>query len=793
MASDLSPQDLEHAQQLLAKTSLLLRVKLPEGKVSAANEIAEKLFAKGAVFPALFRETDLVKQTMETALKGGDPVAFHAHLADKSVSGTMLATVSKAPDSATDVIVDGRLIPVDTELRSRIEVLDRAQAVIEFKPDGTILTANPNFLQAMGYAAPEIEGKHHSMFCRPEYVNHPDYKKMWENLAEGKAEDGEFERVDKNGKSVWIRACYNPVAGPDGKIVKVIKTAMDVTAEHNAANEIRGRMEAVNNAQLVAEYTPDGSFVAMNTAYLKLTGYDFSELEKEPAAKIWTKDGAETKEYLRFWDELSEGKTVTGVYRRFGNRSRQFYFRSTFTPIRDLEGRIERVIELSLDITEAQNRNAEFEGVVNAIRRAQAVIEFDLEGNVLTANDNFLSVMGYSKEEIVGKHHSTFCSSELTKSDAYRTFWATLARGEFISGEFARLTKSGEEVFIQASYNPIFDVDGRPVKIVKFASDVTEQSKRNAEFESKFNAIDRSQAVIEFDLEGNILSANENFLRTTGYSMRELQGQHHSMFCQSDYVKSQEYCDFWISLGKGEQKSGRFCRVAKFDREFWIQATYAPLFDNHGAPAGVIKYAYDVTSQVQLENLIREKAESMRGMVQALEGSIEQIGEATDSTIAVSKDTRSAASGGFEELNRAIEVIDLIDKSSKEVTEMARVISDIANQTNLLAFNAAIEAARAGEYGVGFSVVADEVRKLAERSSNAALEITRLVNESGSQVAMGKDRSNSARQAFERIVESVQETGGAVTKISESVGSQKTVSRDVVNLISTLAQVTQSA
>ena len=246
-------------------------------------------------------------------------------------------------------------------------------------------------------------------------------------------------------------------------------------------------------------------------------------------------------------------------------------------------------------------------------------------------------------------------------------------------------------------------------------------------------------------------------------------------------------------MRKGEEKGGRFRRIAKFGREFWIQATYAPLFDMHGRPVGVIKYAYDVTSQVQLENLIREKSEAMREMVRLLEASIQQIGEATDSTMAVSQDTKAAASGGFDELNRAIEVIDLIDKSSKDVTEMARVISDIANQTNLLAFNAAIEAARAGEYGVGFSVVADEVRKLAERSSNAAMEITRLVNESGSQVALGKDRSNSARAAFERIVDSVQDTGGAVTKISDSVGKQKDVSRDVVGLISTLAQVTQIA
>ena len=207
----------------------------------------------------------------------------------------------------------------------------------------------------------------------------------------------------------------------------------------------------------------------------------------------------------------------------------------------------------------------------------------------------------------------------------------------------------------------------------------------------------------------------------------------------------------------------------------------------------MIKYAHDVTMQVQMENLIREKAEEMRGMIGQLEASIGQIDQSTSSTIAVAKDTEGAASGGFSELNRAIETIDQIAKGSKDVTEMARVISDIANQTNLLAFNAAIEAARAGEYGVGFSVVADEVRKLAERSSKAAMEITRQVNESAAQVELGKDRSNSARAAFERIVEGVHETGAAVDMISRSVDQQKVVSREVVGLISALAQVSKAS
>ena len=798
MTAEMSDQDVDRVRQMVTEASMFLRIDMPDQTIQTANANARDLLAgkdggvTGTAFPSCFGNPDYVTTCLQTALDSDQLVQFNTRLKGGDDAATFFGSAFRPDDSGKAVLVQGRLVPFDKETASKLQALDRSQASIEFLPDGTVLKANSNFLALMGYKADEIVGGHHSMFCRKEFANSPDYKMMWNALCRGEPQDGEFERIDKAGNPIWIRATYYPVIGPDGNVAKVFKAAFDVTAEHNASNQIRGRMEAVNNSQLVAEYAPDGRLVEMNSAYLRVAGFESGDLIDQPAILFWTRDGVETKEYRQAWKQLAAGETVTGIHRRFNKQGQDFYLRSTFTPIRDLDGRIDCIVELGQDITDTRMRNAEFEGMVNAIRRAQAVIEFDLDGKVLSANANFLDLMGYDSADVIGQHHRMFCKPEIFEAPDYRAFWEKLGRGEFVSGEFERVTRSGQEVFIQASYNPIMDLDGRPIKVVKFATDVTAQRRRNAEFESKFNAIDKSQAVIEFDLEGNILAANENFLRVTGYSMRELQSQHHSMFCTAEYVQSQGYSDFWTSLRKGEEQGGRFCRIAKFDRQFWIQATYAPLFDMHGKPVGVIKYAYDVTAQVQLENLIREKAETMKGMVQALEGSIEQIGEATDSTMAVSKDTRTAASGGFEELNRAIEVIDLIDKSSKEVTEMARVISDIANQTNLLAFNAAIEAARAGEYGVGFSVVADEVRKLAERSSNAALEITRLVNENGSQVSLGKDRSNSARAAFERIVESVQDTGGAVTKISDSVGKQKDVSRDVVNLISTLAQVTQS-
>ncbi|MBT9382300.1 PAS domain-containing methyl-accepting chemotaxis protein [Pseudooceanicola sp. CBS1P-1] len=913
-------RDIEAAKKNLLRASILLRVSTAAHEVETANRSASRLTGGantspvGKHFPSLFREAEFVAECLGRAAQSGEPVEFHVHLSAARATATFFGMASAAPDGGGAVLIDGRLVPFDTETTSKIDAVERSQAVIEFDTSGTILSANPILLELMGYDAEELIGKPHSVLCRTDYVKSPAYRQLWKDLAAGKLQDGEFERLRKDGQPVWIRANYNPIFGPDGKVARVVKFAMDITAaklekaetdgrlaavgqalamvefdldgryldsnkafltlmgysreealrlshaqfcdpdyagspayrdfwsrlcsgeveagefqrrtktgdgvwlrasytpvrgpdgrirkivkaaldvtfERNAANEIRGRMEAVNNALLVAEYSPDGTILSMNDSYLDLAGYPEDQIKGRHAAMLWNREGVETRESQRFWAALATGETQQDGFRRFGARGRDFFVFSTFTPIRDLDGRIKRIIELSRDITEQSNRNLEFEGTVHAISRAQAVVEFDMSGNILSANENFLSLMGYRADQIIGQHHRIFCAADYVDSEAYRSFWEKLGRGEFETGEYARLTQKGEEVFIQASYNPIFDLDGKPVKVIKFATDITAQRRHNAEFESKFNAIDRSQAVIEFDLEGNILAANENFLRVSGYSMRELQGQHHSMFCTADHIKSQAYRDFWIALRKGQEQAGRFHRLAKFDRDFWIQATYAPLMDMHGRPVGVIKYAHDITNQVAMENLIREKARAMREMVDLLQVSISRIDQATTSTIDVSRNTKDAASGGFDELNGAIEVIGMIAKTSGSVTEMARVISDIANQTNLLAFNAAIEAARAGEFGVGFSVVADEVRKLAERSSNAALEITRLVAESAAQVDMGKTRSNSARAAFERIVECVLQTGGAVEAISTSVDKQKEVSRDVVGLISTLAQVTQN-
>ncbi len=223
-------------------------------------------------------------------------------------------------------------------------------------------------------------------------------------------------------------------------------------------------------------------------------------------------------------------------------------------------------------------------GKISAIERSQASIEFDMQGNILTANENFLNTLGYTLADIVGKHHSMFVDPAYRNSSEYRQFWDKLGRGEYDAGEYKRIGKNGIERWIQATYNPILDNHGKPYKVVKFASDITAAKLAAAESKGMIDSIDRSQAMIEFDLKGNILHANSNFLATVGYSLAEIKGQHHRMFVDAVEQNSPQYREFWAKLGRGEFEAGEYKRVAKGGKEIWIQASYNPILDAEGNP-----------------------------------------------------------------------------------------------------------------------------------------------------------------------------------------------------------------
>jgi methyl-accepting chemotaxis protein len=353
--------------------------------------------------------------------------------------------------------------------------ISRSHAVIEFNLDGTIVTANENFLKALGYSLAEIQGKHHSMFVEPAVRDGAAYREFWQSLGRGEYQSAEYKRIGKGGREIWIQGSYNPLLGRDGKPYGVIKYATDITAQKIRSMEDGGKIAAILRAQAVIEFNIDGTIIKANENFLKAVGYALTEIQGrhhsmfvEPAER----DGAA---YREFWQALGRGQYQAAEYKRIGKGGKEVWILATYNPILDEQGKAFKVVKFATEITEQKRRTADLSGQIDAIGKSQAVIEFNLDGTIITANDNFQKALAYSLSDIQGKHHSMFVEPAERQSSAYREFWAALGRGEYQAGEFKRIARGGREIYIQASYNPILDPNGKPYKVVKYASDTTAQ------------------------------------------------------------------------------------------------------------------------------------------------------------------------------------------------------------------------------------------------------------------------------------------------------------------------------
>ena len=406
---------------------------------------------------------------------------------------------------------------VDSKLRGIVDAMNRSQAMIEFNLEGIILDANANFLTTLGYTLDEIKGKHHSMFVDPVYRAGPEYRLFWDKLGRGDYDAGQYMRLGKGSKEVWLQASYNPIMGSDGKPVGVVKYATDITEQLIKNADYSGQIGAVNKAQAVIEFTLDGKVLRANENFLNAVSYAAAEIVGQHHSMFVEPAYRQSVEYRIFWEKLGRGEYDAGQYKRIGKGGKEVWLQASYNPIMGPDGKPYKVVKYATDITEQVIKNADFSGQIAAVSKAQAVIEFSLDGKVRHANENFLNAMGYAAAEVVGQHHSLFVDPVYRQSPEYRLFWDKLGRGEFDAGQYKRIGKGGKEVWLQASYNPIMDMDGKPYKVVKDATDITEQVIKNADFSGQIEAVNKAQAVIEFTLDGKVLRANENFLNTVGY------------------------------------------------------------------------------------------------------------------------------------------------------------------------------------------------------------------------------------------------------------------------------------
>ncbi|MCC8958733.1 PAS domain-containing methyl-accepting chemotaxis protein [Bradyrhizobium sp. Pear77] len=519
---------------------------------------------------------------------------------------------------------------------------------------------------------------------------------------------------------------------------------------------------AIGKSQAVIEFKLDGTIVDANENFLNAMGYSLDEIRGKHHSMFVDAATRDSHDYRAFWANLNRGEFQAAQYRRVAKGGREIWIQASYNPIMDKNGKPVGVVKFATDITAQKIHSMEDSGKVDAIGRAQAVIEFNMDGTIVNANENFLGAMGYSLAEIQGKHHSMFMPPADRDSPAYRDFWARLNRGELATGEFKRLAKGGKEIWILASYNPILDDRGKPFKVVKFATDVTQQKLKAADNDGQIDAIGKSQAVIEFNMDGTIRTANPNFLAAMGYSLAEIQGKHHSMFVEPVEASSTGYREFWSALNRGEFQAAEYKRIAKGGREIWIQASYNPILDLNGKPYKVVKYATDITAQA----IGRKKADSARGLIEAVAAGSEEMSASIreiSETMTKSKQNAAVATGRVEAADGQAQKLNAAAQAMSGIVEM---ISSITGQINLLALNATIESARAGEAGRGFAVVASEVKSLANQAKQATDTISSEIDALNSIAAEVVTSLSEIKAAIAGVNEYITSTAAAVEEQS---------------------------
>jgi len=463
-----------------------------------------------------------------------------------------------------------------------------------------------------------------------------------------------------------------------------------------------------------------------------------------------------------------------------------------------------------------EEQNNDYACQIQAVHKTRATIELQMDGTILTANDLFLNAVGYTLEEIKGKHHSILLAEAERSTAEYRDFWTRLNQGEPQQGTVKRLGKNGREVWLSAIYNPIHDLSGKYYKVVKFATDVTEQNLKVAEQRGQLDAINKASAVIEFTMDGTILTANDNFLRALGYALDEIKGHHHSMFVDEAYRLSPEYREFWARLNRNEYQAGEFKRIGKGGREVWIQGSYNPILDLNGKPYKVVKFATDVTARMQTAQQVDQISQGLATAAEQLTATSQQMSANAEETSAqanvvadgadsVNKNLQTVATGS-EEMSASIkeiaknahesakvatgavrvaeettQIVGKLGDSSTEIGQVIKVITSIAQQTNLLALIATIEAARAGEAGKGFAVVANEVKELAKQTAKATEDISRKIE------AIQAD-TKSAVGAISQISEVIKQVNDISNTIASAVEEQNATTNEMARNVSEAAR-----
>jgi methyl-accepting chemotaxis protein len=475
--------------------------------------------------------------------------------------------------------------------------------------------------------------------------------------------------------------------------------------------ELKVRTDIMNETSIVSYSDLKGDILSVNDKFVQVSKYPVEELVGFPHNTTRHPDMPK-ETFKELWSTIVRGNMFRGVIKNRAKDGTPYYVDAVIAPFLNERGKPTKFLGVRYDITEQELERHNAKGIIDAIDESYGYIEFELSGNVITANQNFLDLLGYQLQEIQGKHHRIFVEPVKAALPEYTQFWADLNAGKAQSNIYKRITKSGKEVWIQAVYAPVKDEMGRVIKIIKIATDVTEQRLRNADYEGQIAAISKSQAVIEFNMDGEIQHANDAFLDTMGYSLAEIKGKHHSMFVDNAYRSSHEYKEFWDQLNSGIYSTGEYKRIAKGGRDVWLQASYNPIMDLNGKPFKVVKYATNISGRKQAINEIKEvlmtlsEGDLTTSIKSEFEGEFKELGDAINSFISDLTDTISQinvatgtisgasteiAQGNADLSSRTEQQASSLEETAsamEELTGTVRLNAENANQANSLASEA---------------------------------------------------------------------------------------------------------
>jgi methyl-accepting chemotaxis protein len=642
------------------------------------------------------------------------------------------------------------------ELKSRMDQINIACVVSEADLKGDITYVNDLLCEVSQYTREECIGQPHSMFRHPDMPKSL-FKELWSTIGRGKIFRGVVKNKKKDGSPYWVDAIIAPVLGPNGKPIKYIGVRYVITDQVMKQQELEGTMEAINMASAYIEFQPDGTIVKANDLFLKSLKFSLSEIEGKHHRIFCENSFVNSQAYQQFWTNLRNGVPQVGDFKRKAKDGQDVWLQANYTPVKDEKGIVTRVILLATDITAQKLRNLDYQGQLEAIGRSNAVIEFRMDGTVIDANENFLRTFGYSSEEIRGKHHRMFVPSEYANSHEYKNFWDSLGRGEFFVGTYTNINKRGEEVYIQASYNSIRDVDGNPYKVVQYATDMSEVIR-----------VIKAMSRGDLSLRCNTAVDNNGLTAEINRTLDNLNSVLNNISQGSDVVSK--------SSDLLQKKTGEMKRNAT---------------EVATAISQMAKGAQDQASRTdessKLINHVMNSSNDMERKANFINKTAEKGLESSNQGMRTVKILVNNMNGIKESASQTAQSISVLTKRTEEIGRTLNVITDIASQTNLLALNAAIEAARAGDAGRGFAVVAEEIRKLAEDSRKSAVEIEKIIGDvqkdtqvagraienMESSVKEGNKSSSEAEVIFQEIAKSSEETFGASKEIQSATSTQK--------------------